>query len=127
MAYFDQVWAGNGFRVRGIFINVPTFLTKIKQVISVPDLEFERMRSILAEVDLVVWDDIASTKLSEFDHVNLLTYIDQRVLAGKSNIYTGNIGEKDLPEAIGGRLASRVWSLSTAIEFVGTDQRGIQE
>lgn len=26
--YFDNVWAGNGFRCRGIFIHVPTFLTK---------------------------------------------------------------------------------------------------
>lgn len=124
--YFDEVWAGNGFRCRGIFIHVPTLLTKIKEGISKKDVEFDLLRSRLIEVDLVIWDDIASTKLSDFDHINLLTYIDQRNLHGLANIYTGNLTQDELQEALGNRLASRVWNDSTAVRFLGADMRGVK-
>ena len=124
--YFDGVWAGNGFKCRGIFIHVPTFLTKIKEGISRKDEDFETLKSRLMTVDLVIWDDIAATKLSDYDHTNLLTYIDQRKLNQLSNIYTGNLGHKDLQDALGNRLASRVWNDSTPIRFVGADRRGVR-
>lgn len=123
--YFDGVWAGNGFRCRGIFIHVPTFLTKIKEGISRKDEDFETLKSRLMTVDLVIWDDIAATKLGDFDHANLLTYIDQRKLNQLSNIYTGNLDRDELQEALGNRLASRVWNDSTPVKFVGADRRGI--
>ena len=124
--YFDGVWAGNGFRCRGIFIHVPTFLTKIKEGISRKDEDFETLKSRLMTVDLVIWDDIAATKLGDFDHANLLTYIDQRKLNQLSNIYTGNLHQNELQEALGNRLASRVWNDSTPVKFVGADRRGIR-
>jgi len=124
--YFDKIWAGNGFRCRGIFIHVPTFLTKIKEGISRKDEDFETLKSRLTTVDLVIWDDIAATKLGDFDHANLLTYIDQRKLNQLSNIYTGNLHQNELQEALGNRLASRVWNDSTPVKFVGADRRGIR-
>ena len=124
--YFDSVWAGNGFRCRGIFIHVPTFLTKIKEGISRKDEDFETLKSRLMTVDLVIWDDIAATKLGDFDHANLLTYIDQRKLNQLSNIYTGNLDQDELQDALGNRLASRVWNDSIRVKFVGADRRGIR-
>ena len=122
--YFDDIWAGNGFRCRGIFIHVPTFLTKIKEGISRKDEDFETLKSRLMTVDLVIWDDIAATKLGDFDHANLLTYIDQRKLNQLSNIYTGNLPYEELQDALGNRLSSRVWNDSTPVKFVGADRRG---
>lgn len=124
--YFDSIWAGNGFRCRGVFIHVPTFLTKIKEGISRKDEDFELLRSRLLEADLVIWDDIASGKLGDFDHTNLITYIDQRKLNKLSNIYTGNIGGEQLSEALGVRLASRVWKDSLQVEIIGADRRGFR-
>ncbi len=124
--YFDDVWAGNGFKCRGIFIHVPTFLTKIKEGISRKDEDFETLKSRLMTVDLVIWDDIAATKLGDFDHANLLTYIDQRKLNQLSNIYTGNLHQNELQAALGNRLASRVWNDSTPVKFVGADRRGVR-
>ena len=72
-AYFDKIWLGNGFNIRGLFVHVPTFLTKCKDVISNKDADFEKLKLRLLDVDLVIWDDIATGKLSEFDHNNLLT------------------------------------------------------
>lgn len=122
--YFDKVWNGNGFIPRGIFVNVPTFLTKIKEGISKKDTDFELLKSRIPKVDLVVWDDIAATKLSDYDHTMLLTYIDQRKLNGYSNIYTGNIKPDQLLSALGNRLTSRVYNDSVTVEFKGVDRRG---
>ena len=122
-SYFDKIWAGNGFTQRGLFIHVPSFLTKFKEVINKKDEEFEDIKKQLLEVDLVIWDDIAAGKLTDYDHTNLLTYIDQRKLNGKSNIYTGNLNEEELTVAIGNRLKSRVWNDSTVVELRGNDRR----
>ena len=122
--YFDSIWAGNGLTVRGIFIHVPTFLTKFKEVINKKDEDFELLKQQLLKVDLVIWDDIAAGKLTDYDHTNLLTYIDQRKLNGKSNIYTGNLDENELISALGNRLKSRVWNDSTIVELYGNDRRG---
>ena len=123
LKYFDSVWSGNGFRIRGVFIHVPTFLNKLKSDIKNPDLEFESLVSCLVDVDLVIWDDIASTGLSQYDHSQLLTYIDQRVLSGKSNIFTGNIPDKEsLEKSVGARLTSRILS-GEIVELKGRDRR----
>ncbi len=121
--YFNDVWLGNGFKMRGLFIHVPSFLTKCKDIISNKDEEFDNLKQNLLNVDLVIWDDIAAGKLSDYDYNNLLTYIDQRKLNGKSNIYTGNLAENELKIAVGNRLKSRIWNDSYVVEFIGKDRR----
>lgn len=123
LSYFNKIWAGNGFVQRGLFIHTPSFLTKFKEVMNKKDEEFEDMKKQLLEVDLVIWDDIAAGKLSDFDHTNLLTYIDQRKLNGKSNIYTGNLNDAELSVAVGNRLKSRIWNDSSTVELFGKDRR----
>ena len=125
LQYFNEVWLANGFKRRGIFINVPTFLTMCKASISMgPNLEFDRLRTDLPNVDLVVFDDIASTRLSEYDYNTLLTFIDQRVINCKSNIFTGNIMPDKLADYIGERLSSRVCGNSCVkILLRGSDLR----
>lgn len=122
LKYFDLVWAGNGFRCRGLFVHVPTFLTKLKNFDS-PDAIVDEWKLMLPSVDLVVWDDIASTNLSNYDHSQLITFIDQRTLSKKSNIYTGNLKLGGMEKSLGARLASRVWNASHRIELKGRDKR----
>lgn len=120
LKYFDTIWAGNGFRVRGYFQHVPMLFNTLKDF----SKSHEALKSTLETVDLVVWDDIASTKLSDFDRQQLLTLIDVRVSCGLSNIYTGNLTTQSALElAVGDRLASRIWNMSTLVEFKGKDRR----
>jgi DNA replication protein DnaC len=124
LQYFNEVWAGNGFTNRGVFIHVPTFLIKYKSTISKPDEDFEHLKDKILNTDLVIWDDIASTKLSEYDYSILLTYLDQRTLYEKSNIFTGNILPEKLSQVIGLRLASRICGDNTIkIQLKGGDNR----
>ena len=122
LKYFDTVWAGSGFRCRGVFLHVPTLLTRLKNF-EMSDPQLDELKTILPTVDLVVWDDVASTNLSNYDHSQLITYIDQRTLNTKSNIFTGNLRQQGIERSLGARLASRVWNASTRIELKGGDKR----
>lgn len=121
LKYFDTIWAGNGFRVRGMFVHVPTFLSKLKDF---DNPLLKSYRDNLSNADVIIWDDIASTKLSDYDIQQLLIIIDARVSEGLSNIYTGNLTSHEaLTKAVGDRLASRIWHTSTLVEFKGKDRR----
>ena len=121
LKYFDCIWAGNGFRQRAMFIHVPTFLTKLKDFTN-PLLSV--YKEMITKVDLVVWDDIASTKLSDYDVQQLLIFVDGRIVDTKANIFTGNIVSlSELTTSLGARLASRIWNRSEVIEFKGKDRR----
>lgn len=124
LKYFDEVWAGNGFKPRALFIHVPTFLLKCKDFNN-KDTAFDEMKSLIPTVDLVVWDDIASTDVSAYDYSQLLMYIDNRLLNGLSNIFTGNYADrKTLEKRVGMKLTSRIWSDGTRVViFEGGDMR----
>lgn len=125
LAYFNEVWAGNGFRRRGIFMSASEFMDRSRELINNRDEEFVKLRNEIIECDLVIWDDITSTKLTDFNHSLLLNFIDARALAGKANIFTGNVDYSGMVKNLGSRLASRVWNASEVIEFVDQDKRGV--
>lgn len=124
LKYFNEVWAGNGFRPRGLFIHVPTFLLKCKDFNN-RDEKFEELKRLIADVDIVVWDDIASTNASAYDYSQLLMYLDNRCSNGLTNIYTGNlVSREQLQVALGSKITSRILSSDTElIQFVGGDRR----
>ena len=121
--YFNNVWYGNRFRCRGLFIFVPAFLNDVKKNINNPSFEFNDFVKRINIADLVIWDDIGANKLSDFDYTQLLSYIDQRKLNFKSNIYTGNLNREQLLDYVGTRLTSRIWNDSIKVELVGIDRR----
>lgn len=126
LKYFNCVWIGNGFRPRGVFINVPTFLNDLRNNISSRNEKVEELKKLVSQVDLVIWDDVGAVNIKDYDHLILLSYIDQRVMEGKSNIYTGNLSESQLERTVGQRLYSRIWNNSIRVELFGNDRRGSQ-
>jgi hypothetical protein len=122
LKYFDSIWNGNGQRVRGLFIHTPTFLQQLKDFDNPLTAEY---KELIKSCDLVVWDDIATSHMSNYEYTQLLIYIDHRILNGKSNIYTSNVTTlESLEEIVGSRLASRIFSTSKVIEFKAADGRG---
>lgn len=124
LAYFNAIWAGNGFRTRGIFVSVPEFMDRSREIINNRDDDFVKIRDSLIDCDLVIWDDITSIKLTDFNHALLLNYIDARGLANKANIFTGNVDYEGMVKNLGSRLSSRVWNASEVVQFVDPDKRG---
>lgn len=123
--YFDQICVGNHFRVRGLFVNVPMFLSQLKDFDGNRD-RINLLKNRLLTADLVVWDDIASFDLSGYEYSQLLAYLDARNLAEKSNIFTSNsVTEEQFLNMGGQRLTSRVWNVSEKIVLKGVDKRGL--
>ena len=119
LKYFDKTWPNSYDVTRGLYIHVPTLLLEIKNFGNIPEYV-----SRIKEADLVVWDDIALAKLSEYEHEQLLQFIDSRIANTKSNIYTSNIVNADeLANYVGSRLSSRIYSNSKVIEFKSGDWR----
>ena len=124
MRYFEEMAEREGCKVRGIIIHVPTFLNRLKNFKEV-DPAFEELKENIREIDVVVWDDIASSNISDYDYAQLLSYIDSRYMNEVANIYTSNIVSRDdLIKALGAKLASRIWNSDTeVIEFRGGERR----
>lgn len=121
LKYFNEVWAGNGLRIRGVFVHIPTLLLKLKDFNN--PLSQEYKQSIL-DADLVVWDEIGGTGVSNYDYSQLLMYLDNRILNDKSNIYTSNLTTyQELANILGERLASRISASQTKIVLKGRDRR----
>lgn len=121
--YFDEVWCGNGFKVRGYFVYVPEFLNNLSTFEFKQTEEYNKLVKALNNSDLVIWDDIASTQLTRQDHVHLTSFIDSRVIKGKSNIFTGNLLSEELKQAVGNRLHNRIWDSSEIVKLIGRGRR----
>ena len=121
LKYFDLIWAGNGLKTRGMMVHVPTLLIQLKDFQNPLKTSY---KTDLLNADVVVWDEIGGTGMSQYDYSQLLMLIDQRIFMGKSNIFTGNLDNpRELEKCLGSRLASRVWGTSTVITFKGKDKR----
>lgn len=122
-SYLDKIWATSSLRCRVLFINVPRYLLEIKNNISEKSEYIEHIHKNVLEADIVVWDDIGTKGLTQFEHENVLSLINARLDMGKANLYTSNLSKEELHESIGDRLYSRVYSLSDDIELFGDDYR----
>ena len=121
LRYFDEIWAGNGFRVRGLFLHIPTLLAEFKNFNNPLPQEY---KDLIMNTDLVIWDDIASMDMSNYDLTQLLIYLEARIMNGKACIYTGNIETlPELQKMVGIRLSSRIMNNSEVIIFKGKDRR----
>lgn len=121
--YFDDIWHESCLECRALYINVPEFLYTCKRSISQAVKGFEELCNLIASVDLVIWDDIGDNIATEYEHQILLQYIDGRINAGKSNIYTSNRNFDELKDMLGERLASRIYNASKVLEFKEKDKR----
>lgn len=124
-SYFAEIWDGNGYEPRAVFVHVPTFLLDCKNF-SNKSADMVKLEKLIKTVDLVVWDDVGSTGVSAYDIATLYAYIDYRNLSELANIYTANYETKDdLAKAVGNRLASRIWGekQGEVVIFKGGDIR----
>jgi len=123
IGYFNKVWYKSNFGCQALFVSVPRYLLALKESISGQNDYADFINKHILDVDLVVWDDIATKMGTEFELNHLLNIINTRMDAGKSNIFTSNLGQKELTNALGERLASRICNKSIDIELHGSDKR----
>ena len=124
-SYFNSIWYSTAIKCRGLFINVPKYFLSLKDSFTNHSDYIDHIKKNVLAADLVVWDDIATKGFTEFETESLLNIINNRVDAGKANIYTSNLAGEELREAMGDRLYSRVANMSEMVIFKSMDKRGI--
>ena len=124
-SYLESIWYKSDLETKALFINVPRFLLALKSNISEKNEYAEHIKETVLDTDLVVWDDVAIKTATVYEMENLLSILDYRLSAKKSNIYTSNLNGEELQERIGERLYSRIINLSEVVEFIGQDKRGL--
>lgn len=119
--YFHYTAVGNYENLKGMFVSTTDLLLKLKDFNNPLPKSY---KDNLENVDLVIWDDIAVSGISQYDFTQLYNIIDKRILAEKSNIFTSNQPSfNGLCEVLGNRLASRIYYTSEIITFKGKDMR----
>lgn len=124
-SYFNKIWHKSNFGCQALFISVPRYLLALKENITGHSEYADFINAHVKDADLVIWDDIAAKTGSEFELNHLFNLINYRLDAGKSNIFTSNLGPKEMPAALGERLASRICNKSIRIELHGSDKRAL--
>lgn len=124
--YFNKIWLKTTLTCRALFINVPYFLIALKDNITVKSDYIKHIKDNIFDCDLVIWDDIANKSLTPYECDNLLSLIDGRILNNKANIFTSNLTDEELHDALGDRLASRICNYGINIMLNGGDKRGIK-
>ena len=122
-SYINKIWSKSNLECQALFVSVPKYLLALKENIAGHNEYAIYVNKNILTADLVIWDDIAAKTGTEFELNHLLNAINSRMDAGKSNIFTSNLGRRELANALGERLASRICNKSIDIELQGADKR----
>lgn len=125
-SYFDHIWPKSDLSCHGLFVHVPRLLIELKENISNPSDYARHVKENVIDADLVVWDEIGTKGLTQFEHENILNFVNARINAGKANIYTSNLSNDELREAVGDRLYSRIVIASDCVTLRGADKRALR-
>ena len=125
--YLEQIWDKVAVECRVLFISVPRLLMSLKSN-DKNDVDYvHEIKDNIYKADLVIWDDIGSKNATVFEEQHLFIFIDTRLSMGKSNIFTSNLNEDELLEALGDKMTSRVYGSSIVCELKGKDKRGMAQ
>lgn len=124
----DIIQNAERFAKGGTFVTMFEFLDRQRDDMEGRDEEFARLKAQLLTKDLVVWDDLGTMELSEFERSSILNIIDTRSNRKLSNIFTTNVVPDSVQmfKILGQRLHSRIINVSEVIEFKDGDKRGLK-
>lgn len=120
--YFASICHMHDMETHGVFVNIPSFLRDSRDDIKYKDENFRNLCNIIKNCDIVVWDDIGQTEMTQYEAQMIYSYINDRCFSGKCNIYTSNLSPEEM-EGIDKRLYSRVCENSDCLEITGIDRR----
>jgi DNA replication protein DnaC len=125
-SYFENIWSKTELKCRALFISVPRYMLAIKDNISEKSDYVDYIKKNVLNADIVIWDEVGTKGLTEFEHENIMSLINARIDAGKTNIYTSNLNDDQLLKSVGKRLHSRISKTSYSVELKGQDRRGFK-
>lgn len=108
----------------GCFVPTNQFIHDAKQFGRPVYERYETLADIADKADFTIFDDLGAAEYTKYDYSTLYVSIDRRIFANKFCVFTSNFtNADDLAEAIGKRLADRIWRTSEIIEIKGDGMR----
>ena len=126
-SYFNKIWAGNGFKTRGYYIDLPIFFIDLKEAIDNPNDDLDEQKEFLQNVDLLCIDSLSAITISDFELNYLMYIVENRLNNGLSTIYGSDLDENNLGRFFGMRLKSRIFNNSKIIRLQGKDRRKFEK
>lgn len=120
--YFAMIAEKNDLTVRGLYVNTASFLRDSRLYMKYKSETYLDFLKKLQTCDVVIWDDIGQTDPTNYESQWLYSYINERILAKKSNIFTSNLSPEQL-EKLDKRLESRICKGSDCLHITGIDMR----
>ena len=119
--YLHMVLYDPGSRKRGLYIDTNQYLNELKASFNDYDLakDIRDFEKDIDNADLVIWDHIDETRLTEWERNNIKQHIKKRLADGLSNIYVGINRDYKLSRIIGEDLKAYVQDNSTNIILFG--------
>lgn len=87
-------------------------------------IEFFDYLNRLKNCDLLVIDEIGSGRITQVSYNHFYDLVNYRVDNNLATIYTTNYNDEQIKDALGERLYSRIYDMSTVIEFSASNVRG---
>lgn len=106
----------------GFFVDWSLLLQEIKASFGDPEASQAELMAPVLRSDLLVLDDLAAGKMTEWSTEILQCVIGERYNECRPTIITTNFGT-DLVHRIGTRVRSRLAQMCTDVPMVGRDQR----
>lgn len=87
-SYINTIWAESELVSRTYIFYVPELVNMLMEKISDNSDDFTKLKKIMQDADLLIWDFLPVTNLTQYQRSQLLTLLDERLNKNKSNIIT---------------------------------------
>jgi DNA replication protein len=87
-------------------------------------IQFFEYLNRLKRCDLLVIDEIGSGRVTQVSYNHFYDLVNYRVDNNLATIYTTNYNDEQIKDVLGERLYSRIYDMSTVIEFIASNVRG---
>lgn len=113
-------------RIPVLFINTPNLLAELREAqFSDDKSEMERKINMIGNIDVVIFDDLAKEKISEWGQTQYYRIINNRYLEALPTLFSSNCDWDELSEKLGEATASRLYEMTKGrtVHCTGEDWR----
>lgn len=103
-------WAQKTFGPNWRYFKEGQLLTKLRDSMSTMQGDYQQVLKYMIDADLLIYDDVGSTKYTDWREEVFFELVDTRYNSMKPTIITSNLSEKQFLERYHGRVHSRLFS-----------------
>lgn len=117
--YLHNVWSEPGGRTRGLYVDVPEYISQLKAEFDSRDRDAREFAKDIDKADLVIFDNIDENRLTEWERSLLKQHIRKRLNNGLSTIFICRYLAGQLKTMVGDDIAYYIIERSQLFQLFG--------